>query len=160
MPESVSGPSVSATQATTGPSFSPTTAGKGGGSSGSLPKAQYPMTPYWMQGQQVAAPSASSSTTPAINPSQGAGRFMGATGLMGGRTGQTGLTPTPTPVTTATRAPTTFRPAVTPDIYNQWMAYNAEKKRIMNPGPGDPGWIDLSGTVGYGNPGLGQGAGG
>lgn len=112
----------------------PQGAGKGGG--GALPQSSYPFVPQWMQERQAA----SRKITPALNPGQGAGRFMGsrppaspppASGsLMGGST------PTSAPVV-ATQAAATLRPSVTPSIYEQWKGYNAAAKQTMldNPPP-------------------------
>ena len=145
MPESTA---TSSAQTETG---SPATTGKGGGG-GALPKSEYPFVPQWLAQSRATTPS-SRSVTPALNPEasprvapwapgQGAGRFMGqppaaapqgAGGMMGG-------TPTATPVVRATQAGATFRPTITPSIYNEWKAYNARTKQQMydNPPPMTP----------------------
>jgi len=137
MPESTA---TSSAQTETG---SPATTGKGGGG-GALPKSEYPFVPQWLAQSRATTPS-SRSVTPALNPEasprvapwapgQGAGRFMGqppaaapqgAGGMMGG-------TPTATPVVRATQAGATFRPTVTPSIYDEWKAYNALAQQIQH----------------------------
>lgn len=150
MPES-----TATSSAQTAAPGSPTTTGKGGGGSlpksewpgattSRLPRSEYPFVPQWLS---QAAPQASRGVTPALNPGQGAGRFIsqppaaapqGVGGIMGN-------TITATPVVRATQAGTTFRPTVTPSIYDEWKNYNAQAQQTMEGQGGDLSAIVPSG---------------